>query len=132
VEKRVLVVFTDGESVPVANARLAKVFLAHPAIETVFVHLWHPDERVFDRGVPEPQYLPDPSARSILERLAKSTGGSVYTESDLEAATWKTRKLLGSGPTVARGESSGRTALAPYLVLAAFLPLGLLLWRRDR
>ena len=131
-QKRVLVVFTDGESVPVSNARLAKVFGARPAIDTVFIHLWHPDERVFARGVPEPQYLPDPSSLAILERLAKATSGNVYPDDDLLAAIRKTRELLGDGPTVARGESSGRTALAPYLVLATFLPVGLLLWRRDR
>ena len=131
-KKRVLVVFTDGESIPVSTARLAKVFLASPAIETVFLHVWHADERVFDRGVAEPQYLPDPSSRSILERVAQATGGSVHSEEDLLDAIRSTREHLGSGPTVTRGESSGRTALAPYLILATFLPVGLVLWRRDR
>ena len=131
-EKRVLVVFTDGESVPVSTARLAKAFSAPSAIETVFVHIWHADERVFDQGVPEPQYLPDPSSRPILERLAEATGGSVHSEEDLLAAIRSTREALGDGPTVARGESSGRTELAPYLVVVALLPVGLLLWRRDR
>ena len=131
-KKRVLVVFTDGESIPVSTARLAKVFLASPAIETVFVHFWHADERVFDRGVAEPQYLPDRSSRSTLERVAKATGGSVHSEDDLSDAVRSTRQHLGRGPTATSGASSGRIALAPYLVLATFLPVGLVLWRRDR
>ncbi len=131
-DKRVLVVFTDGESIPVSTARLAKLFGAPPAIKTVFVHVWGADERVFDGSVAEPQYLPDPSSRSVLERLAKATDGSVHSEDDFRTAIRSTRELLGSGPAVARGESSGRTALAPYLVLATFLPVGLLFWRRER
>jgi len=42
------------------------------------------------------------------------------------------RKLLGSGETVRVGERRNRLALAPYLAGATFLPLLLLLWRRDR
>lgn len=131
-DTRLLVVFTDGESQPVATARLGTLFKREPAIEVVFVHVWGGSERVYARGAPEPQYLPDPSARAILDGVATSTGGSVFSERSLESATQRARQLLGSGPTVTEGLYSGREALAPYLALAAFLPLGLLLWRRDR
>jgi von Willebrand factor type A domain len=129
--KRVVVVLTDGESTPVASARVGSLYRQRPAITPVFLHFWDEDERVYSRGAPEP-YRPDESSREVLERLADSTNGHVYSEGDLGAATAKVRDLLGSGPTVVQGRSGDRIALAPYLALAAFLPLTLLLLRRDR
>lgn len=129
---RVAIVLTDGESQPVANARLGGLFKRDPAIGLVFVHVWNEDERVFTRGTPEPQYTPDPSARATLDRLAASTGGAVYSEDEVGAAGRKVRALLGSGPTVVQGERAGKVALAPYLALVALFPFGLALWRRDR
>lgn len=131
-KKRIAIVLTDGESQPVANTRLGGLFRQKPAIEVVFVQIWNEDERVFARGVPEPQYEPDPAARAVLDRLAASANGSVYAESEVRATTSKVRKLLGSGPTVVEGEEAGQVALAPYLAALALLPFGLLLLRRDR
>jgi von Willebrand factor type A domain len=129
--KRLLVVLTDGETQPVDPSRTALLFRREPPIETVFVQFWDEDERVFTRGAPERQYRPDPAARSTLERLAEAVGGSAYGEGDGRARE-TARKLLGSGPTVTRAEQEQRTALAPYLATAGFVPLALLLWRRDR
>jgi hypothetical protein len=132
VKRRLVVVVTDGESVPVATARLAAVFRRPPGIDLIFVHVWDEDERVFTQGVPEPEYEPDPSSRELLERIAVATGGALHPESSVGAAVRNARRALGSGPTAAEGQVRGRDALAPFLALAAFLPLGLLLWRRDR
>jgi len=130
--ERLAIVLTDGESQPVSNARLGGLFRRTPAIDVVFVQFWDEGERVFTRGVPEPQYLPDSSARSVLDRLAASTQGAVYSEAQVDAAEGKARELLGSGPSVVTGEHAGQLALAPYLAFAALFPFGLLLWRRDR
>lgn len=129
---RVLFVLTDGESTPVAGARLAKVLAHEPAIVPIFVQFWRDGEQVYTRGAPEPEYAPDPSARSLLDELAAATGGSAYSERQLGSAAGKARDVLGDGPVEVAGRSQGRNALAPYLALAAFVPLGLLLWRRDR
>ena len=86
---RVVIVLTDGESDPVSNARLGGLFRRDPAIGLVFVQFWGEDEKVFSRGVPEPQYVADPSARSTLDRLAASTKGAVYSEDEVGAATRK-------------------------------------------
>jgi hypothetical protein len=129
---RLAIVLTDGESQPVANARLGGLFQRDPAIEVVFVQFWDEDERVFSRGVPEPEYRPDPSARATLDRLAASTKGAVFTERQLGSIADASRDLLGTGPTVVEGRQAGEVALAPYLAAAALLPFGLLLWRRDR
>jgi len=129
---RLAIVLTDGESQPVSNARLGGLFRRSPAIDVVFVQLWGKDERVFSRGVPEPQYRPDPGARATLDRLAASVHGAVYSQGEVDAASRKARELLGSGPTVVKGEEAGKVPLAPYLAAAALFPFGLLLWRRDR
>jgi hypothetical protein len=131
-KKRLVVVLTDGESQPVAGARLGGLYRRSPVIETEFIQFWSKNERVYSRGAPEPQYRPDPSARSILDGVAASTRGKVFSEHELDAVTTQAREVLGQGPTEVIGESRGRSALAPYLAMAAFLPLGLLLWRRDR
>jgi hypothetical protein len=130
--KRLLVVLTDGETQPVAGARLRALFRRAPAIEVVFLRFWDAEERVYAGGAPEPQYLPDPSSGALLARIAGSVSGSVYPETEVGKASRKARELIGSGPTVVRGEFAGRIALAPFLVAAALLPLALLLTRRTR
>jgi hypothetical protein len=129
--RRVIVVLTDGESLPFAADRVA-TRLSGPRIRAVYVHVWGEEERVFTRGVPEPGYRPDPTSRRTLETLATATESSVYSDADSGAAAAKARELIGEGPTVVEGERRVRYALSPYLAGAAFLPLGLLLWRRER
>lgn len=131
-KQRLLVVLTDGETVPVNRARLAAQLLREPGIDTVFVQFWREGERVYTRRVPEPQYVPDPSARSLLDGVAEAINGSVFSEGSVSSASRKARALIGEGPTVVEGERHSPIALAPYLSMAAFLPLALLLWRRDR
>jgi hypothetical protein len=130
--RRVIVVLTDGESLPFAADRVASRLTGPPRIGAVFVHVWGEDERVFTRGVPEPAYRPDPTSRPTLETFARATGGTVYSDGDSGAAAGKARELIGDGPTAAEGERRVRYALSPYLAGAAFVPLALLLWRRDR
>lgn len=130
--KRVLVVLTDGESLPVARARLASAFLRPPRIEAIFVHVWAEGERVYDRGAPELEYRSDPGSRAVLQGLADSVRGSLYGEDEVEAAAERLAALLGDGPTAAEGEAPRRHGLAPLLAAAALAPLALLLRRRER
>jgi hypothetical protein len=132
VRRRVLVVVTDGESLPGARARLAPLFRRPPGIASVFVHVWDRDERVFRGRTPEPGYRADPDARAALDRLAAEVGGEVFAESELVRASEALPGLVGSGPSVVQGERRRDIALAPYFVAAAFVPLLLVLWRRDR
>lgn len=130
--ERVLVVLTDGESLPVARARLASALLRAPAIETVFVHVWGADERVYAQGVPEPQYEPDSGARALLDGVAASIRGVVHEQGDAAAVAERVRAALGDGPVELEAETPRRYRLAPYLALAALAPLGLVLRRRER
>jgi hypothetical protein len=129
---RLLVVLTDGETQPVFGPALAVRFREPPGVKAVFVHVWDDDERVFTRGAPEPEYQPDPRARTLLSGVAAAVDGSVYGEEELAPAAAEARRLVGDGPTTSRGERRDRVALAPYLTVAAFLPLTILLRRRDR
>jgi hypothetical protein len=130
--RRVLVVVTDGESLPGSRARLGLLFRRPPGIAPVFVHVWGRDEKVFRGETPEPGYRADPDARAALDRLATEVGGEVFSESELVQAAGRVPELVGSGPSVVRGERRRDIALAPYLAAAAFVPLLLVLWRRDR
>jgi len=130
--RRLLVVITDGESLPGTRARLGTLFRRPPGISTVFVHVWERDERVFRRRTPEPGYRSDPGARPALDRLATEVSGEVFDEGELVRAAGRLPALLGSGPSVVRGERRRDVALAPHLAGVALLPLLLVLWRRDR
>lgn len=131
-KKRLLVVFTDGESLPQTNAHITSIFRRPPGIETTFVQVWKPNERVFRGRLPDPAYRSDPAARKTLDRFAGVLGADVFSENQLGSATLTVKGLAGSGPTVERGDRLRHIAFAPFLAAAAFLPLALLLWRRDR
>ena len=132
VEQRLLVVVTDGETRPLNEGAVAATLANPPKIETVFVHVWAPNERVFVRGIAAPDYKADPTSRDSLERLARATGGAVYSEDETGAAAREARRRLGTGPTIVERERRERKPLAPFAALAAFLPLGLLLGRPSR
>ena len=55
----------------------------------------------------------------------------MFSESDLGSVQDAAADFFGSGPTKARPFAGERVALMPYVTLAAFLPLALLLWRRN-
>ena len=60
------------------------------------------------------------------------TRATVFDEEELDAVTSRVRSALKRGPTVTEGVRKTRLALAPYLLAAALLPLGVLLWKRER
>ncbi len=130
--KRLLVVFTDGESLPQTNPHITSIFRRPPGIETTFVQVWKPNERVFQGRLPDPAYRSDPTARKTLDRFAAVLGANVFSENQMGSAALTVKGLAGSGPTVERGDRLRHIAFAPFLAAAAFLPLALLLWRRDR
>lgn len=128
--KRVLVVYTDGESQPV-DEELTRAFARKPRVETLFVHVWDRDERIYESGAPERGYTPDPSSAAALRRVGDLTDGRVFAESDAGAAGAAARELLGDGPTRARALEGERRALMPYATMLALLPLGFVLLRRN-
>jgi hypothetical protein len=131
-KRRLAIVFTDGETVPFADASVANIFRKPPAIRTIFVRLWNADERVFlDGGKPDPLYLADPIGATSLPELAAATHGVALGEGDASRVVSVARRFLGSGPHAGELEEQRKLSLAPLLAATALFPLGLLLWRRN-
>jgi von Willebrand factor type A domain len=130
-KQRVIVLLTDGESVPFDPGEIARA-LARTGV--VVMRFWSPDESVFGAaGRPETAYRPDPGAPAALDALAAATGGGrAFGAGQIGAAAARLRALLGRGPTSAVVARTRReTPLAPYVALAALLPLTLLVARRS-
>jgi hypothetical protein len=129
-ERRLLVVFTDGETTA-AGPALARAFQRRPRIETFFVRFWNASERIYATGVAEPGYTPDPLVAARLAQVSSLVGGRVFSEGDLAGVQEAAADFFGSGPTKARPFEGERIALMPYVTLAAFVPLAFLLWCRN-
>jgi von Willebrand factor type A domain len=128
--KRLLVVLTDGETRSVGRA-LAQAFQRRPRIETILVHLWDARERIYATGVAEGGYRPLPGSSAALERVAALIGGRVFSEDDAGEVGAAAHEIVGAGKTRQRQLEGERLALMPYVTLAAALPLGFLLLRRN-
>jgi von Willebrand factor type A domain len=129
-ERRLMLVLTDGESRPFAGSDLSAT-LADAGIETILVQISEPGERVFGPdGEPEPGYVPDPASADVLAALGSQLGGA-FGEDQLDEAIQAARDYVGSGPVESVGREVGATQLAPWAVLAALIPLGFLIWRRN-
>lgn len=130
--RRALVVLTDGESRPFDPAAVAAALGRAPATALVLVHIWRANEAIYTTdGRLEGAYRPDPASADALASLAGAAGGAVFSEHRAPAAAGAVRKALGSGPTVAVGIEPRSRPLGRYVAVAALLPLGFVLWRRN-
>lgn len=127
VRKRLLVVLTDGES---ERVEPGLAVLAKEGIRTLFVHVWGADESIFRPSGAEPQYRPDPTSERTLAEVAALVDGAVFDENDLGAVAARARHELGEGPTRPRKQRD-LFALMPYVMLAAVVPLALVVRRRN-
>jgi hypothetical protein len=130
-EKRLLLVMTDGESLPLRGGLEPAFAQAAPPIETVLVHFWNAEERIYAAGVAEGGYRPQPGSKGTLDRVASLVGGRVLSEDDPARVIAAARETVGEGETRKRELEGERIALMPYVTLAAVLPLGFLLLRRN-
>jgi hypothetical protein len=128
--KRLLVVFTDGESQEV-DAELERAYSRRPSIETFLVRVWRPEERIYETGVAERGYRSDPASEATVAKVASLVGGRVYTETEGRSLGAAAEAFFGSGPTRERVIEGERRALMPYATLAAVFPLAFLLLRRN-
>lgn len=128
--KRLLVVFSDGESKYFDDALLKKDFdKGH--VHVLFVHLWAPDEKIYlTRNNVDPGYRPDPQSNQAVQRVAAAGGGEVLGD-DPGSLVSQAKAYLGSGPHTAIREQRTRISLGPYVALMALLPLGFVLLRRN-
>jgi hypothetical protein len=125
--KRLLVVLTDAETRPLEQD-LTRPFARPPRLDVLLVRVGEAGERVFTAGVAEDAYQPPGGAEAALERVAAQVEGRVVPA---DAVVDAARAALGTGPTRQRIIEGERRALMPWVALAAFLPLGLVLVRRN-
>lgn len=129
--RRVLLIVTDGETVPVDLATL-RTRLVNGRVSTIFVHVWRHDEAVFENEeTVNDAYQPDPTSIRSLRRIVGALDGALYREGEEREVVAEIRRLVGDGPKVPRGRDLRSIALAPHVAAAAFLPLLLLLRRRN-
>ncbi len=131
-KKRLLVILTDAESTGFNEPGVRKSFQTRPRTAVVLIRVGRSGERVFDAsGQPESAYIPPPATGSTLRSFLDATRGRAYDEGHVGGAERAAREALGSGPTVDLGTTSGGHDLAPWLVVAAAVPLGFVLRRRN-
>jgi len=128
--KRVAVVFTDGESSPFDAPTLARP-LERARVQTVFVHFWSPDERVYKRDGSLERYRPEPGTDTRLADIAGALKGTAHNEDELGEALEEIRRALGEGPVGAYGRELQTRTLSVYVLPFAFVPLAFVLWRRN-
>jgi hypothetical protein len=126
--KRALVVFTDGESQPVST--LGTDF-AQGKVDVTFVRMGDGSDQIWDSGVAEAGYTPDPDAAETLAAAAAVVEGRVLEEAEVSEVAAAVRTALGTGPTTPRRIEGNRQALMPYVALLAIIPLGFVLYRRN-
>lgn len=123
--RRLLVVFTDGESRSFGEAGVARRLRAAD-VELVLVHVWRLGERLED------VYRPDAASAETLRSLAAAVGGRALEEGDGAAGIVSAaRAALGSGRTEARGTVERLTPLGGWIALVALAPLALVLRARN-
>lgn len=130
-QRRIAVVISDGETIPVDLETLSDR-LRDGRVSTIFVQVWRRDEAVFDdNGNRDPAYRPDPTSSRSLRLVAGAVGAPVINEADTRGLVEAVRARAGTGPLVPQGRQLVSKELAPKALLAAFLPLVLLLYRRN-
>ncbi len=129
--RRIAVVVSDGETIPVDLQTLSDR-LRDGRVSVIFVQVWRRDEAVFDdNGNRDTAYRPDPTSSRSLRLVAGAVGAPVVNEGDPDGLVEAVRSRLGTGTLVPQGRQLVSKELAAPAILAAFVPLGLLLYRRN-
>ena len=124
--QRIVVLLTDGESLPVDFGALSRALAPAHGYRLLAVRFWNETESVYGpEGSPEAAYRPDPTGGRILRTLTSAMDGRTFDEAELDSAAAALRKLAAAGRTtqVAVAEPAP-TVLGPYaaaLGLAALL-----------
>jgi hypothetical protein len=148
VHHRVAILLTDGESVKFfpkyvgqrLTARLPTTGFGggggpqkpQAPVKLIVLRFGSAHDRIYrSDGTVDPGYRPDLGAPTVAAELAQDAGGLLFQGNQLMAAEKALRKAIGSGPKSRRVTATKTTRLAVYTALASFLPLGLLVWRRN-
>ena len=84
--------------------------LQRGSVRLYFVRIWGVNERVYERGLVNTAYVPDPTSESQLEDLSGKVGARVFTPDEMAAAARDLRELPRRG---SRSCASGLRMPAP-------------------
>jgi hypothetical protein len=128
-QRRLLVVFTDGETAKMSPLLRLEI---QRRVAPIYVHVWAPGERIYHaNGKPDPNYVSDPLSTPDLQQLAQLTGGQEFGEDQFGAIARAARDAVGRAESHTVISAYARVPLAPWFVLAAVVPLGYLLYKRN-
>jgi hypothetical protein len=143
---RVAVLLTDGESVTyfpesvgrrltgplLPNLFNGRVLQTQAPVRLLVIRFGSTKDRIYrSDGTVDPGYRPDLRASTIVAELARDAHGEAFDGSQLAAAKTALQRAIGSGPKSKRVTETRTRRLAVYSALAALVPLGLVLWRRN-
>ena len=128
VTRRVVVLLTDGESLPIDTGQIASQLPPAFGYRFLAIRFWAADEGVYDaNGRRQPGYHPYAAGKVILAQLAASMRGRSYEEADLGGAPGYLHQIVGTGRTVATRRVASVRTLAPFVAGLAVLLLTLAL-----
>lgn len=132
VSRRVILVLTDGEVLPIDPQLFQEGFADAPPVDVVFVRLGSPDERVFRANGRAESYRPDARLGAQLDLLADAIGATVVPEAEPARVEQVVREALGAGAVHTVRERRSTVALAPLVLVGSLVPLAVLVRRRNR
>jgi hypothetical protein len=124
---RVAVLLTDGETREFDPGAVARA-LTHARVKLVIVRFWKAGERIAG----DPVYRADQASAIQAQAIATQMQVPTFDEDHLGDALRAVRGALGNQQRrmPPRATSTSRP-LAPFAMMAALVPLGLLVWRRN-
>ncbi len=132
ISHRVVIVVTDAESEGVDADGIRQSYSGRVRPAVIVVRVGSTRERVFGPdGLPEPGYFAPSASKRVLREFLAATHGRAFEEGQVGEVVQAARRSLATGPRARLGTVSGRNDLAPYFVLAAVVPLALVLRRRN-
>jgi hypothetical protein len=144
--RRVAVLLTDGESVtyfpenvgrrltgPLPPVLLnGRVLPTQAPVRLLVIRFGSANDRIYrSDGTVDPGYRPDLRASTVVDELARDASGEAFDGRQLAAAKTALQRAIGSGPKSKRVTVTRTRRLAVYTALAALIPLGLVVWRRN-
>ena len=126
VTRRVIVLLTDGESLPFDPRAIASQLPPAFGYRFLAIRFWAADEGVYDaNGHRQPGYHPYAAGKELLAQLAASLNGRSYEEANLSQAAGYLSQIVGSGRTVTARQSASVFTLAPFIAGLAVLLMAL-------
>lgn len=129
IRSRFVIVLSDFESVPFSAARVATA-LREGGVELTFVRFGSETERIFGDAA-DAGWTPEPRAAEYADLISEATGGPVFGEDEIADVADHVRTGVESSLRVRTEEEHDTLELAPWLALAAVVPVAYVVRRRN-